>query len=111
MAEPTIQEVFGGSSTEDPQFLYISKNDMANAGLTVAAQNRIESMIVAMMILAANSLTEANRLTDLVNRNVTIAYNGQDLIDQGGGNVFLRDTYAVSFYKPTSIQPIDPDNY
>lgn len=111
MAEPTIGQVFGNGVSQDIGGLIISKADMEVQGLTALVDNRAESMLVSIILTAASSLTEENRLTDLPQRNISISYSGQDLIDQGGGNVFLRDTYQISLYKQTSIQPIDPDNY
>lgn len=111
MAEPTIAEVYGSTSTETIDYLGVSKVDMQAVGLTRSLPNTAESMLVSIILRAAQTLTETNRLSDLVNRNVTLSYVGQDLIDQGGGNVFLRDTYQVSLYKATTVTPIDPDNY
>lgn len=112
MAEPTLAQVFGSTATSDSTSLNVQKFDMATVGLSnLGTGNTAESQLVAIILLAANNLTEENRLTDLPNRNVTIAYSGQDLINQGGGNVFLRDTYQISLYKATAVVAIDPDNY
>lgn len=111
MSEPSVAEVFGASATNDVSALTIAKADMSSVGLTNTGDNKAEGMLVAIILKASNTLTETNRLTDLPNRNVTISYSGQDLIDQGGGNVFLRDTFQVSLYKATSVVAIDPDNY
>lgn len=112
MAEPTVQQVFGALAVSDNLSLTISKGDMASVGFTNAGSaDRAEAQLVAILLLAGQTLTENNRLTDLVNRNVTISYSGQDLIDQGGGNVFLRDTYQVSLYKAQAIATVVPDNY
>lgn len=111
MAEPTLAEVYGADTTQSGGTLNVAKTAMSARGLTPAVDNTAESMLVAIILTAAQSLTEANRLLDLVNRNIAIIYTGQDLIDQGGGNVFLRDTYQISFYKSQAILSIDPDNY
>lgn len=111
MAEPTLTQVFGAGSTQDATVIAMSKADYAGLGLTAVANNTAESLLVSIILSAAQTLTEANRLLDLVNRNIAITYTGQDLIDQGGGNVFLRDTYQISLYKSTAIVTVDPDNY
>ena len=111
MAEPTLSEVFGISSTQDAATLVVSKSDWLAVGLTATAANTAESLIVSIILKALPVLTETNRLNDLPNRNIAIAFTGQDLIDQGGGNVFLRDTYQVSLYRQTTITAVDPDNY
>lgn len=111
MAEPTLGEVFGNFASQSLTELRIDKADTSTVGLTSSGNNTAEALLVAIILKAATSLTEVARITDIVNRNVTIEYAGQDLINQGGGNVFLRDAYTISLYKPTSVVPIDPDNY
>lgn len=111
MAEPTLAEVFGQFSGQNVGGWSLSKGDFALQGLTALEANRAESLLVAIILKAATSLTEEIRLTDLANRNVTITYSGQDLINQGGGNVFLRDTFQISLYRATTVQSVDPDNY
>lgn len=111
MAEPTLTEVFGAGALEDALAIVVTKAAMAERGLTPAAQNTAESMFVAMLLNARLQLTPDGRAADIANRNVTIEFSGQDLVDQGAGNVFLRDTFQVSLYRPTTIAAIDPDNY
>ena len=111
MPEPLLTEVFGAGASQTASQLVLLKADMVSRGLTAAAVNTSESMLVYLVLQSANVLTEANRLTDLANRNISVSYSGQDLIDQGGANIYLRDTYQISLYKLTTIQPIDPDNY
>ena len=45
-----------------------------------------------------------------MNRNVTVQYGGQDLVEQSGGN-YRRDVYSVLAYKQTTLQTVDPDDY
>lgn len=111
MAEPTLIEVFGAAVTQDITALHVAKADLASVGLTASATSKAEGLLVAILLRAVTSLTETNRLGDLVNRNVAVAYTGQDLVDQGGGNVFLRDTYQISLYKATTIAVVSPNNY
>lgn len=111
MAEPTLSEVFGSGASQDLNNLTISKTDLVGKGLTAAASNRAEALLVAVILKSADVLTETARASDLVNRNVTVAYIGQDLIDQGGGNIFRRDTFTVSLYKTTTFATVDPDDY
>lgn len=111
MAEPSLQNVFGASAAQTATTLTITKADFASIGLSASAANTSESLLVAILLFAAQSLTENNRLTDLANRNIGIDYSGQDLITQGAGSVFLRDAYTISLYKSSTIAVIDPDNY
>lgn len=111
MAEPTLQEVFGDMSVQGSMSLSIEKSDLASVGLTPSSDNKAESLFVAILLKVRQSLNDANRSLDIQNRNVTVEFSGQDLVDQGAGNVFLRDTFQVSLYRPTTIQSVDPDNY
>jgi hypothetical protein len=111
MAEPTIEQVFGANTTQDSVRVTIAKADFPTQGLTATASNNAEGILAYILLQSATVLTEQNRLTDLANRNIAVTYSGQDLVDQGGGNVYRRDTYQVSLYTPTTIQAIDPDNY
>ena len=111
MPEATLVEVFGTSSVQSATDLVILKSSFSGVGLTPVAANTAESLFVSMILRGAINLTEANRLGDLLNRNVAVAFTGQDLVDQGGTSIFLRDTYQVSLYRATTIQAVDPDNY
>ncbi len=110
MPEPTLTEVFGGGATQTQTTITISKADLAAVGLTASASNRAESLLVAMLMLASNALTEIARSQDTVNRHVTVQYGGQDLIEQSGTN-YRRDVYSVLAYKQTALQTVDPDDY
>ncbi|MBE9011033.1 hypothetical protein IQ250_12530 [Pseudanabaenaceae cyanobacterium LEGE 13415] len=110
MAEPTLADVFGANATQNETSITIQKADLQALGLTPAATNRAESILVAIVMRATSALTEVNRAQDLTNRHVTVNYAGQDLIDQSG-NAFRRDAYSVLLYKSTQLATIDPDDY
>jgi len=110
MPEPSLQSVFGAGATQTASVLSIAKADLASVGLTAADANTAESLLVALILLAAKELTEANRAGDTVNRNVTLPYGGQDV----SGTVaapFLRDAYSVLLYRAYSLSPVDPDQF
>lgn len=111
MAEPLLGDVFGATCTQTLEAVGFYKSDLAAVGLTASANNTAESLFVALLLMARNSLTPEQRAADIANRNVTVEFSGQDLVDQGAGNVFLRDTFQVSLYRPTTIAAVDPDNY
>jgi len=111
MAEPLLTEIFGANATQTATTLTITKADFVVNSLTPLAANTAESLLVAILLKCRIALTEEARLTNLPLRNVTAVYSGQDLIDQGGTNIFLRDTLQVSMYRLTTISAIDPDNY
>lgn len=110
MAEPSLQDVFGSGATQSSANITIAKADLASVGLTAQNSNTAESIFVSLILLAARSLTEANRATDNVNRNVTVPYGGQDISGTTQSPV-LRDVYSVLMYRPYSLSPIDPDNF
>jgi hypothetical protein len=111
MAEPTLQEVFGSNATQTATTITINKSDLAIVGLTASATNTAESLITALTLMASRSLTETNRASDTANRNVTLSYNGQDLIDQGTAGYFRRDIYSLLLYKTTALQTVNPNDY
>ena len=110
MAEPTLTAVFGSGATQSSTTLTISKADLAAAGLTASSSNTAESLVVALLITIANTLTETQRQTDTTNRNVTVTYAGQDQINQGG-TPYRRDVWSTVAYKQTTTTTVDPDDY
>lgn len=111
MAEPTLIEVFGAGATQDVLTLTISKDDLEAVGLTPMAANTAESLLVAIVLLAANVLTESARFADSDNRNVTIEFLANEILTQGINDEFLRRSYALSAYTPFTSDPVDPDDY
>ena len=110
MAEPTVVEVFGTGATVDGTSLVIPAAFFSAQGLTISSASRAESMVVALMKGWANVLTETARASDLVNRNVTNTYAGQDVISQAGTQ-YRRDVYSVVAYKTTTLATVDPNDY
>jgi hypothetical protein len=110
MAEPTLEQVFGAGATQDANTLTIPKSWLATKGLTAAAANTAESMLVALVMAAADNLTETARATDTVNRHVTVLYSGQDLIEVSGVN-YRRDAFSLLLYKQQPLATLDPDDY
>jgi hypothetical protein len=110
MAEPTLSEVFGAGSSQNSTSLTIQKSDLAVVGLTAGAGNTAESLLTAIVLLASRSLTESNRASDTVNRNISVNYGGQDLVQQGDSN-YRRDAFSMLLYKPTTLATVDPDDY
>lgn len=110
MSEPTLQEVFGANAAQTSTTITISKADLASTGLTASANNNAEALMVALVMKATGALSEVARTQDLVNRNVTVNYGGQDLIEQAGGN-YRRDAFSVLLYKTTTLATIIPNDY
>ena len=110
MAEPTLAEVFGAGASQTAQQIVIQKADLASVGLSSSPNNRAEQLLVAIMMKAALALTESARTTDIANRNVSVNYVGQDLVNQGG-QPLRRDAFTLLAYKSTILTTVDPDDY
>jgi hypothetical protein len=112
MAEPTYEQIFGANCVValNTGEITIKKSDFTGVGYADNANLKPEPMFVSLLLLSANNLTETARLDDYENRNVTVTYSGQDLVEQGG-NYYLRDVYSVIFYRASQRTPIDPTAY
>lgn len=109
MAEPTLQQVFGASAIQNATTLTISKADLSSVGLTASASNTGESLYVALLLLAANHLTEANQQNN-VDQQITIAESFQSLVSRNNQN-YRQRTYSVNLQKIDTGTSIDPDDY
>lgn len=105
-----MQQVFGGSASQDGLNLTIRKSDLNDVGLTVLPENGAEQLFAGIVLRAAVALTEEARAADPASRNIAVFYSGQDLITQGT-QTFRRDAYSVLLYAPTSLVPVAADNY
>ena len=110
MSEPTLAEVFGASASQTSTTLTITKSDLAIVGLTASSSNTAESLLLALILFSQRNLTETNRSTDTANRNLSVSYGGQDLVQQGTDN-FRRDVFSVLAYKSTTLATVDPNDY
>ena len=110
MSEPTLTEVFGANATQTSTTITISKADLASVGLVAASNNTAESLLVAILLKAESVLSEPNRSLDATNRNVTVNYGGQDLVETNNA-YYRRDAYSVLMYKTTTLAAIVPGDY
>lgn len=117
MPEPTFTEVFGSGSqilnqgaTTPTRGLFIPESALIPKGLATLQNARAESVLVALLLTAQDNLSEIARSTDVVNRNVTIVYQGQDLVNQGSVN-YRRDAFSLLLYRTTSLATINPTDY
>lgn len=110
MTAASLSDVFGPNALQDNGQLFVRKDALALKGLTIATNNNPEALLVAIILTAADKLTEISRSTDLVNRNVTVNYAGQDLVSQSG-ITYRRDAFSVLLYKQTNLIAVDPDDY
>ena len=110
MSEPTLSEVFGTGAAVDGSTLSIPAAFFTAQGLTISSATRAESLVAALAKGWTSSLTETARASDLVNRNVTNTYAGQDVISQSGTQ-YRRDVYSIVLYKTTTLATVDPNDY
>ncbi len=112
MAEPSLQQVFGRGAAQTATTLSIAKADLATVGLTAAATNTAESLFVALLLIAKNSLTLAAQETN-PDQSVTVAeadFNFQTLITRNNAT-YRQSTYSVNLQKLDTGNTIDPDDY
>ena len=110
MPEPTLTDVFGANATSGAVLLTINKEDLASTGLIADEGNSAESLVVALVMKFANTLTETQRATDTGTRNVTVSYAGQDTINQLGTQ-YQRDVWNIVAYKQVPVSPVVPGSY
>lgn len=107
MAEPTLQEVFGASATQDATTITITKADLT--GLTASSSNTAESLLAAILNKAKSYLTEANFDAN-TDQSVTIVSNADTLITRGTTQ-YRQSSMTVEFSKVDVASTFDPDDY
>lgn len=112
MAEPTLIQVFGAGATQTATTLSIAKAGLSAVGLTASATNTAESLFVALLLLAKNSLTPTAQETN-PDQSITVAqadFNFQTLIERNN-QTYRQSTYSVNLQKLDTGNTIDPDDY
>lgn len=107
MAEPTLQEIFGASATQGANYITITKADLP--GLTAVADNRAESLLVAILLKAKSFLTQTNFDSNL-DQNVLLA-NGFSSLTTRGNVQYRQDQITVTLSKPDLNSTINPNDY
>ena len=109
MAEPTLENVFGSGATQDANTLTISKTALAGAGLTPQATNTAESLLAAILKVAANSLTASNQILN-EQQHCSIQAANSSVYESNFGTR-LRQNLLIAFDDPFVNPGITPDNY
>lgn len=109
MGEPSIQQVFGAGSSQTATQLIIAKADLAAVGLTASATNTPESLYVAMLLLAAQHLTDANFASN-PDQSLTIVKGFSTLVTRNT-DAYRQQAYSVNLHKLDNAGVIDPDDY
>lgn len=111
MAEPTLVQVFGTGAVQDANTITIQKSALATVGLTVAASNKAESILAAILLLARNHLTQANFDAD-IDYSIIVENGFSSFTTRGTNNTSYRtDQLTVTLAKPDSGSTLDPDDY
>ncbi|NJO61352.1 MAG: hypothetical protein HC836_24785 [Richelia sp. RM2_1_2] len=109
MAEPTLQDVFGASVTQDDYYLTITKSDFSN--LTATANNTAESLLVALLLKAKDYLNQANFDANL-DQSILIESGLSSFLGRGVDNTTYRtDSMTVSLAKIDTTGALNPDDY
>lgn len=110
MAEPTLTQVFGADATQTLTTLTISKADLVSTGLTASSSNTAESLMVAILLKAANYLNTTTQDSDN-DVQVTIADSGFPSLVSRNSGTYRQITYNINMQTPDTGSSIDPDNY
>lgn len=119
MARPTINEIYGYSSSwvtsANPSIgngLFIAEDDLWSEGgypgsLPVDGQKVFWQIVLKV----AQQLNEANRNNNAEGIKTTITYGEYDnIIDPpGSNNVFRRDVFSLIAYQSQQYTPFSPD--
>lgn len=107
MAEPTLIQVFGTNATQTSTTLTIDKADLT--GLTASSSNTAESLFVAILLKAAEYLTETN-LEANGDQSISIVDSFDSLVTRNNTQ-YRQKTYSVNLQKLDTSSAIDPDDY
>jgi hypothetical protein len=109
MAEPTLQEVFGAAAVQDANTLTISKADLAATGLTPSANNKAESLLVALIQLARVQLTPTNQETN-ADQSITLEDSFDSIVSRNNQN-YRQKTISLNLQKLDTANTINPNDY
>lgn len=108
MPEPTLTQVFGINATQTATTLTIAKADLV--GLTAAADNRVEALVVAILLKAKVYL---NSTTQETNPDIQITIEESDYQNfiLRNAKSYRRRTLSVNLDQLDTVGAIDPDSY
>jgi hypothetical protein len=111
MTEPTLIQIFGTDATQDANTVTIQKSALATVGLTASANNKAESILAAILLLARINLNQSNFDTD-IDYSIVIESGFSSFIARGTNNTPYRvDQLTVNLAKPDSSSILDPNDY
>ncbi len=107
MAEPTLT-IFGENATQDANTITISKADLPN--FTPAASNNPESIVAALTLLWATTLSQANQDSN-ADQQITVIPSTIPSIVIRNNNNYRQTTYNINFQKLDPTGGLDPSDY
>lgn len=110
MAEPSLQQIFGTGATQTAAVLTVSKADLAAKGLTASNSNSSESLLVALILLAKDRLTNENQAAN-PEQSITISDGFISLVNRNN-QTFRQTTLTINLQKADTVaSAIDPNDY
>lgn len=109
MAEPTLAEIFGAGATQTATTITIQKAALEDKGLTILPENRPESILVSLLLVARDKLTpESQNLNP--EQSITIEDSFESLTTRN--NIKYRQTsLSLNLQRLDTGTLIDPDDY
>ncbi|HEY9608944.1 hypothetical protein [Allocoleopsis sp.] len=104
----SITDIFGPGASQTAANFTIAKSDLPT--LTAKPDNNGEQLLVAIILAAANKLTDANR-TNNDDQRVTLAYGGQTVYPGSGGKNESQHSFTITLHKPVPAEVVDADDY
>ncbi|MBW4614239.1 MAG: hypothetical protein KME21_13395 [Desmonostoc vinosum HA7617-LM4] len=109
MAEPILTDVFGPGATQTATTITILKADLP--GLTAAANNKADSLLVGLALRWQIALTETLFNSD-TDRSIYIGNGYPNFAYRGTNNAQYRvDQLTINLARIDTFGTIDPDDY
>ncbi|MCP2727341.1 hypothetical protein [Limnofasciculus baicalensis] len=122
MAEPTLS-IFGEGTTQDENFLNISKAGLAakiaaialsegeDAAFTPSSINSTESIVACILMCLAAEMTQEKRTADKQNVQIVVTSSGKSLDALQAGEESLVFSYRIECYQPVNLPGLNPASY
>lgn len=116
MPKKSVFEVFGAGASQTSANFTIAKVDLADTGLTVAANNEGADLLIAIVKEAAGSLNETTRDADLdILVSIDLGENDTpNFVTRTVGNTtntYIRKTITIELDELYQSTGINPNNY
>lgn len=109
MAEPTLVQLFGTGATQTASTITIQKAALQEKGLTAAADNSAESLLVAILLVARDRLTADNQTTN-PEQSITIQDSFENLLTRNEIK-YRQTTLSLNLQRLDDGALIDPNDY